>query len=158
MPELSDKIGSKNSSCSRPDNNELSELLASNEFFLSRKNSKNEHLHDSGIQLNSILSRTLSSDKSERDGYEDRPHKYLRDQCEFNENTALFLSRYSERFHPFSHHDGSRSFYVPIHGITNRTLPGNDSDDLKYYRAVMEVDVPIGAHNIDQCHFKRGPR
>ncbi len=158
MPELSDRAGAKDSSFSRPENGELSELLSSNEIFLSRKISKNDYSHDLGIHVNSLLSRTLSADKSEREDYEDRPHKYLRDQCEFNENTAPFLSRYSARFHPFSQHDGSRSFYVPIHGITNRTLPGNDSDDLKYYRAVMEVDVPIGAHNIDQCHFKRGPR
>lgn len=112
--------------------------------------------NSSAIQMK--LSKKLSNDPSEIGSYRDGPHKYIREQCDFSEATLPFLDRYRQRFAPLRHHNGSETFYVPIHGITNRALPGDENDSVKYFKAIFEVDVPRGAHNLDECSFKRGSR
>lgn len=104
------------------------------------------------------LSKGLSSDKSELESYEEHPHKYLRPQCEFSGETAAFLERYTKSLPALQYHDGSHSYFIPVHGISNRMLNGDSSYTPKYYYSVMEVTVPHGAKNLDQCWFRRGPR
>jgi hypothetical protein len=105
-----------------------------------------------------FMSRSFTDDESELGTYKEAPHDYLREQCTFSNRTAQFLSRYAKRLPPYHHHDGSQTYYVLLHGITSRKLPGDDSTEPKYFRALMQVKVPAGADNLDQCTFKRGPR
>ena len=111
-----------------------------------------------GKSLLSTLSRELTNDQSERGPHEAPPRSVLREQCEFSESTLPFLNRYSKSYSVMRQADGSQTFYVPLHGITSRSIAGDESDEPKYFRSVMEVTVPPNAHNLDQCHFKRGPR
>lgn len=104
------------------------------------------------------LSKKFTADPSELGSYEDGPHQYLREQCDFTDATLPFLERYVRRFAPLQQHDGTQIFIIPIHGMTNRSLPENKSNEVKYFKALMEIDVPRGAHNLDECTFKRSPR
>lgn len=111
-----------------------------------------------GQTLLSTLSKELTVDESEMGPHEVAPRSVLREQCEFSDSTLAFLNRYSKTFSVMKQPDGSQTFYVPLHGITSRRVVGDHSDEPKYFRSLMAVTVPAGAHNLDQCTFKRGPR
>ncbi|MBX9695108.1 MAG: hypothetical protein K2Z81_22170, partial [Cyanobacteria bacterium] len=113
---------------------------------------------DAPFHLPQTLSRGLSKDRSELGPYEDLPHEFLRRQCEFTDRTKSFLRRYAHERPTLEHSDGSRSYYIPLHGITYRGLPNNNTDRVKFFRTTMELTVPPDAHNLDQCTFRRGPR
>lgn len=110
------------------------------------------------MEMQMYLSKRLTRDKSETGPYEELPHKFLREQCEFSDATNSFLNRYRQRLTPRNNHNGSETFYIPLHGITNRSLQDDDGTGCKFFKTTMEVTVPKGAHNLDECTFKRGPR
>ncbi len=148
MPQEMERQDSLSSQESNPPQRESDELCFLGLGSCNAKSAK--------IQLG--LSRKLSSDPSETGPYEDRPHKYLREQCDFSEATEPFLDRYRQRFAPLRHHNGAQTFFIPVHGITNRSLAGEDNNEIKFFRTVFEVEVPRGAHNLDECTFRRDAR
>lgn len=114
--------------------------------------------HDLKPGLALKLSKQIGNDPSELGSYKCMPKKFLREQCEFTESVRVFLNRYARRFVPQSNPDGSTTFFVPIYGISNRSLPQSDDFSPKYFKAQMAVKVPAAAVNIDQCTISRGPR
>ncbi len=114
--------------------------------------------HSENPALTLRLSKQISNDRTENGSYFVGPQKYLRTQCEFTPAVENFLYRYSRRYPPQIHADGGKTYTIPIYGITNRTLENSDNFEPKFFKSSMQITVPKGAHNFDQCTVSRGPR
>ena len=104
------------------------------------------------------ISKQISKDQTENGPFQSLPQKYLRTQCEFTPSVEKFLNRYSRRYPPETNGDGSKTYTVPIYGITNRSVEYSNDFEPKFFKSEMQVTVPKGAHNFDQCTVNRGPR
>lgn len=104
------------------------------------------------------LSKSVGQDSSEQGAYTCLPQEFLRTQCEFTAHTQHALRRYSRRYQPEQNSDGSTTYTIPIHGISNRSIQGDLSVEPKFFQSLMSIRVPKDAHNFDQCTIVRAPR
>lgn len=154
---ISEARAKQNSSLHFFDEIAMAPRLSQSQVPAPEENTSDSLRHDLS-KLSKLVSKLLSSDESESGSYDSPSLKRPRSQCQFTPQTKAFLERYDKIFPHKELANGSRSYFVPVCGITTRDLPESKNSDAKYYGALMEITVPPSANNLDQCSFKRGPR
>lgn len=88
----------------------------------------------------------------------DRQLEHPETEAAFTPWTEKALAKDADLYKPVKNPDGSTTYTIVLTGLSDRTMPGKNTDAVEPYMRKAEVTVPAGATNFRNCKVQYEPR